>query len=58
MGKSKWFRPMAKPRNNLFPEKIFSKFLKLTAMASCLNLNQCKRPAYPQYLKTAAPLKP
>jgi len=33
MGKSKWFCPTAKPRNNRISKKTFSKFLRLTAMA-------------------------
>ena len=40
MGKSKWFCPTAKPRNNRISKKTFSKFLRLTAMAWTLERAQ------------------
>jgi len=46
MGKSKWFCPTAKPQPHHILKKDFKIFLRLTAMASRLNPNKCKRDAY------------
>ena len=52
MGKSKWFCQSAKPRPNHILKKDFKIFLRLTAMASRLNPDKCKRPAYKAVLQS------